>query len=168
MKKAVLFLSILAGGILQAHLANSQGFGLPTKKWGLGFGNLPKYTGIRLNPIDKDVESIKGINITSWITEDFEGQSGSFYGLGIGLPMAMGTENRYGASIGLFATGAVEDVYGVNIGGLGVGGNNVYGVNIGGLASGAGENIAGINIGGLAVGAGNNVYGINIGGLAVG
>jgi hypothetical protein len=113
MKKAVLFLFIIAFGILHAPLAISQGFGFPTKKWGVGFGNFPSFTGIRINGVDKDVELIKGINVSSWITKDFVGQTGSFYGLGIGLPMAMGTENRYGASVGLFATGAIEDLFGV-------------------------------------------------------
>jgi len=168
MKRIIFLLIIVLGIVLDVQQSSAQGFSIPAKKWGIGFGNLPTYTGIRLNTIDKDVELIKGINITGWITDDFEGQTGSFYGLGIGLPMAMGTENRYGVSVGLFATGAVEDVWGINISGLATGGNNVYGVNIAGLATGAGENIAGINIGGLAVGSGNNVYGINIGGLAVG
>lgn len=168
MKRRLNFLVIILLVLVLPLSSFSQGVGIPSKKWGLGFGNLPNFTGIRLNVIDEDVESIKGVNITAWVPNSFDNQSGSFYGLGIGLPMAMGPENRYGASFALFAVGATEDVMGLNIGGLAVGGNNVYGVNVGGLAVGSGEELWGVNVGGLAVGAGGNVSGINIGGLAVG
>lgn len=168
MKKKINFYNLIIFCLLLPLTGFSQGFGVPSKKWGLGFGNLTTFTGIRFNVIDENINSIKGVNITAWIPKDFDNQTGSFYGLGIGLPMAMGSENRYGASFGLFGVGAMEDVMGVNIGGLAVGGNNVYGVNIGGLAVGAGEDLWGINIGGLAAGAGENVSGLNIGGLAVG
>ena len=146
----------------------SQGVGIPSATWGLGFGNLTTFTGLRFNVIDENIESIKGVNITAWVPKSFDSLTGSFYGLGVGLPMAMGTENRYGASFALFAVGATEDVMGLNIAGLAVGGNNVYGINIAGLAVGSGEDLWGLNVAGLAVGSGDNVSGINIGGLAVG
>jgi len=169
MKRGLKFWSIVALALaLPLSSFSQEGVGIPSKKWGLGFGNLTTFTGLRLNIIDDDIESIKGVNITAWVPKSFDNQSGDFYGLGIGLPMAMGPENRYGASFALFAVGATEDVMGFNIGGLAVGGNNVYGVNIGGLAVGSGEKLRGINVGGLAVGAGGNVSGVNVGGLAVG
>ena len=154
--------------LAQPLIGFSQGVGIPNKNWGLGFGNLPTFTGLRFNVIDEDVASIKGVNITVWTPKSFNNQTGSFYGLGLGVPMAAGTENRYGASFALFAVVATEDVMGLNLAGLAVGGNNVYGLNVAGLAVGAGENLWGLNVAGLAVGSGANVSGINIGGLAVG
>ena len=168
MKKTVNFWNLVAFCLLLPFGGFSQGLGIPSEKWGLGFGNLTTFTGLRFNVIDENINSIKGVNITAWMPKDFDNLTGSFYGLGIGLPMAMGTENRYGASFALFGVGATEDVMGLNMAGLAVGGNNVYGVNIGGLAVGAGEDLWGINIGGLAAGAGENVTGLNFGGLAVG
>ena len=146
----------------------AQGFGIPTKKIGLGFGNLPTFTGIRINPIDKNIDRIVGINITAWQPGSFDVQTGSFYGLGLGIPTAMGTKNRYGVSFAVFGVGATETIAGVNIAGLAAGGNNAFGINIGGLAAGAGENLYGLNFGGLAAGAGKNAAGVNIGGLGIG
>ncbi len=168
MRRKVIFCGLLILRLILPLSGFSQGLGIPSEKWGLGFGNLTTFTGLRFNVIDENIESIKGINVTAWVPNSFDNQRGSFYGLGIGLPMAMGPENRYGASFALFAVGATEDVMGLNIGGLAVGGNNVYGINLGGLAVGGGEDLWGINVAGLAVGSGSNVSGINIGGLAVG
>lgn len=168
MKRKVIFCGLLILGLIFPLSGFSQGLGIPSEKWGLGFGNLTTFTGLRFNVIDENIKSIKGINITAWLPKDFDNQSGSFYGLGLGVPMAMGTENRYGASFGILGVGATEDVMGLNIAGLAVGGNNVYGVNIAGLAVGGGEDLWGLNIAGLAVGAGEKVAGLNIGGLAVG
>lgn len=168
MKKCKFLAVLIIIALVMPQGSYSQGFGIPSKKWGLGFGNTKKFTGIRINSVDKNVESIVGVNITSWIAKDIDEQTGSFYGVGFGLPMAMGTENRYGASVAILGVGAAEDVFGINIGGVAVGGNNVKGINLGGIAVGAGEDLFGFNIGGLAVGSGHNVSGINLGGLAVG
>jgi hypothetical protein len=168
MKRSFNFWSLMLLILVLPLSSFSQGVGIPSKKWGLGFGNLTTFTGLRFNVIDENIESIKGVNVTVWVPKSFDNQTGSFYGLGIGLPMAMGPENRYGASFALFAVGATEDVMGLNIAGLAVGGNNVYGINLAGLAVGSGEDLWGLNVAGLAVGSGSNVSGINIGGLAVG
>ena len=148
--------------------ATAQGVGIPAKNWGIGFGNSATFAGLRFNAVDHNIDKIKGVNFTSWYPKPFEDQSGSFYGLGIGVPLAIGTENRFGASIGILGVAATEKVYGLNIGGLAVGGDKVAGLNVGGFAVGGGEFAKGINIGGLAVGAGESVAGFNFGGLAVG
>ncbi|HWA34140.1 MAG TPA: hypothetical protein VG737_08430, partial [Cyclobacteriaceae bacterium] len=127
---AALF-SMIAGS------AFTQGFGIPSKKGGISFGNLPVFTGIRFNVSDRNVEKISGINVTVWQTKDESEQTGTVNGLAIGLPLAMGSEDIHGIGIGIAGVGAKRNLSGINVGGLGVGsGQNVTGINIGGLGVG--------------------------------
>jgi hypothetical protein len=147
----------------------AQGFNIPTRNWGLSFGNSLKFNGIRFNIIDKDIERINGINISAWGHKDSERQTGTVNGISIGLPAAFGCENRNGISIGIAGVGAMNDIKGINLGLLASGaGNDAVGFNFGALGTGAGNNMTGINIGGLGAGAGGNLKGINVGGLGVG
>jgi hypothetical protein len=147
----------------------SQGIGIPSKKGGIGFGNLPRFTGIRFNFRDKNAEKINGINVTIWQPKDDSVQTGTVNGISLGLPMAMGTENRNGINLGVLGTAAKDNLRGINIGGLGLGaGENMTGVNIGGLGMGSGGEIKGINIGGLGAGSGKDMTGFNFGGLGIG
>jgi hypothetical protein len=156
-----LFLSVTSGF--------GQGFGIPSKKGGLGFGNLPVFTGARFNFADRNVEKINGVNVTVWQTHDESSQTGTVNGLAIGLPLAMGSEEMNGIGIGIGGVAAKRNLTGVNIGGLGVGaGQNITGINVGGLGVGSGGDMKGINIGGLGAGSGGDVTGINFGGLGVG
>lgn len=164
-------LRILILFLLSLHTVTSfsQGFGIPSKKGGLGFGNLPVFTGIRFNFRDKNIEKINGINVTIWQPKNEADQTGTVNGLSIGLPLAMGTENRNGIGIGVFGVAAKNNLTGFNLGGLGVGaGGDIKGINIGGLGIGSGGDLKGINIGGLGAGSGGDVAGINLGGLGVG
>lgn len=155
--------------VLLFNNAFSQGFGIPTKKGGIGFGNLSKFTGIRFNFKDRNVERINGINVTIWQTKNDSDQTGTVNGLSLGLPMAMGHANQNGVSIGVFGVAATENLSGINIGLLGAGaGNNVTGLNVGGLGIGSGQDLRGVTIGGLGAGAGGDVIGLNIGGLGIG
>jgi hypothetical protein len=146
-----------------------QGFGIPSKQGGIGFGNLPKFTGIRFNYKDHDVEKIAGVNITVWRAKEEDQQTGTMTGLAIGLPISMGVESQRGISVGIFGAGAKQNLSGINIGGLGVGaGGDVSGFNFGGLGVGSGGDLTGINIGGLGTGSGGAVRGFSFGGLGVG
>ncbi|MFC2124831.1 hypothetical protein ACFLU5_08475 [Bacteroidota bacterium] len=148
---------------------SAQYVNIPSETWGIGFGNSPKFTGIRFNFADKNIEKLDGINVTIWSPKDFDSETGSINGISLGLPMAVGTGSRNGINLGVFGVGAAEKLVGINIGLLGIGaGEDVVGLNIGGLGGGAGENLTGINLGGLGIGAGNKLSGINIGGLGVG
>jgi hypothetical protein len=147
----------------------SQGFGVPSKRGGIGFGNLPTFTGIRFNFKDRYVEKINGLNVTIWQSKNDSDQTGTVNGISLGLPMAMGHENQNGVSVGVFGVAATQSLSGINIGGLGAGaGQNMTGFNFGGLGIGTGKDLRGINIGGLGAGAGGNVAGINLGGLGIG
>src|ERR1700741_4456555 len=125
----------------------SEGFGIPSKRGGIGFGNLPRFTGIRFNFIDRNVERLTGINVTVWNAKDSDQQTGDMRGLSIGVPMAMVVENQSGISIGIFGAGAKKNLSGINIGGLGIGaGGNVSGLNLAGLGVGGGGNLSGVTI----------------------
>jgi len=152
-----------------SFISYSQGVGIPSKKGGIGFGNLPTFNGIRFNFADKNVEKISGINVTVWQTKVDSLQTGTVNGISIGVPLAIGTENKSGIGIGIFGVVATKNLSGLNFGGLGVGaGGHLTGFNVGGLGIGSGGNVKGITIGGLGAGAGENATGINIGGLGVG
>ncbi len=162
-------LLFLFATLFSASQLLAQGLGIPSKSGGIGFGNLPKFTGIRFNFMDHGIERINGINVTAWKPKDESGISGTVNGLALGVPIAFGSENLHGVGVGIFGVGATKNVYGLNVGGLGVGaGGNVKGINLGGLGVGSGGNLWGINAGGLGVGSGGNVTGLNVGGLGVG
>jgi hypothetical protein len=149
--------------------AFSQGVGIPSKHAGIGFGNVSKFTGIRFNFTDKNVEKITGINTTIWQPKDDADNTGTVNGISVGLPIAGGHETQNGLSIGVFGVAASKNLNGINIGGLGAGaGESVSGFNFGGLGIGAGGSLRGVTIGGLGAGAGGNVSGFSVGGLGIG
>jgi hypothetical protein len=167
MKHVQLALAMVLSSL--AFQSLSQGLGIPSKKAGLGFGNLPSFTGIRFNFKDRDLVAVNGINVTAWMPKDEDAMSGTVSGLALGVPLAAGSGSIHGLGIGVFGVGARRNLYGINAGGLGVGaGGNVKGINVGGLGVGSGGTLWGINIGGLGVGAGGRVTGLNVGGLGVG
>ncbi|HOY97884.1 MAG TPA: hypothetical protein PLL55_00610, partial [Candidatus Aminicenantes bacterium] len=175
---ALVLFSAAAGSV------SAQSLDIPSKKWGLSFGNSKEFTGLRFNFRDHGVVRITGVNVTLWTPRTLGEEddstvtglslglipgAGRMRGVQLGLLGVAGNRSIVGVSAGLLGVGAGEDISGFNFGGLGVGaGGSVAGINLGGLGVGAGENVLGINIGGLGVGAGKNVTGINIGGLGVG
>src|SRR5216683_1598250 len=88
--------------VFTSLISYSQGVGIPCKKGGIGFGNLPAFSGIRFNFIDKHVEKISGINVTMWQAKGEDDQTGTVNGISIGLPLAIGTENKNGIGLGIF------------------------------------------------------------------
>lgn len=165
MRRSLLLL-FLTTSICSSALA--QGFGIPSKTAGVGFGNLPSFTGVRFNWKDRDILKVNGINVTGWIPKNEDAMSGEINGIAIGAPLAA-NGSIHGLGVGILGIGARRNLYGINAGGLGVGaGGNVKGINVGGLGVGSGGSLWGINVGGLGVGSGGRVSGINIGGLGVG
>jgi hypothetical protein len=176
----------------------AQSLNIPSKKWGISFGNSKEFTGLRFNIQDDGVRKVNGINFTLWKPKKDNPDSvinglslglmpggGHLKGIHVGLAGVGAETSLKGISFGLMGVGAGKDVMGINAGGLGAGaGGNMYGLNIGGLGVGAGEDLIGINIGGLGcgagrdmkginfgalgAGAGRNVYGLNVGGLGIG
>jgi hypothetical protein len=160
----------------------ARGLTIPSRNWGICFGNSPQFSGLRFNFIDRDIRIINGVNVTLWKPPD-KHVSGTVNGFSLGLiPYAnrlngiqvgllgAGAENRItGVTIGLIGAGSGGDMKGVNIGGIGVGaGGSLIGINVGLIGAGAGNDVTGINFGGLGVGAGRNLTGLTIAGLGAG
>ncbi len=149
--------------------AVAQGLNIPSRNWGISFGNSVRFTGLRLNIIEKNIEQINGINLSVYQAKDEELHTGSVNGISIGVPMVGGTANRNGINLGVVGISASKNVNGFNFGAIGAGaGNNLSGINIGGLGVGAGNNVKGINLCGLGGGAGGDVTGFTVGGLGFG
>jgi hypothetical protein len=171
---------------------------IPSKKWGISFGNSQRFSGIRFNFRDSAVQRVDGVNLTLWqpCKDDKEAVvnglslgtipgGGRLRGIQLGiLGVAAETELKginlaglgagcggdiAGLTVGLLGAGCGGSMTGVNLGGLGLGaGKDVRGITIGGLGAGTGGSMIGINIGGLGVGAGEDLVGLNVGGIGVG
>lgn len=82
--RLVLAAALLA---LAAVPARAEGWGLPSETWGIGFGNSRRFTGLRLNLADKDVERITGLNVTLSVPLDgrhYGRPAGTFNGVHVG------------------------------------------------------------------------------------
>ena len=143
-----------------------QSLDIPSKKWGLSFGNSQEFSGLRFNFRDGGVRRVTGVNITLWQPRK-DNQEAVIEGISLGL--IPGGAHLRGIQFGLLGVAAEKSGSGINLGGLGLGaGEDLRGINLGGLGAGAGGSMTGINIGGIGIGAGHNVTGITIGGLGAG
>jgi len=177
----VLAISLLARG--GADLLEAGSLDIPSKSWGISFGNSPEFVGLRLNYRDNAVRRIDGVNLTLWQPRDDDNQDslvrglslglipggGQLRGIQIGLLGVAGGKDVRGLTIGLLGAGTGGDLEGISIGGLGIGaGGSVSGLNLGLVGVGAGEDLAGFNFGGVGVGAGRNLTGLNVGLVGIG
>ena len=161
-KLKIILIMMAAGSML---FAGDDGFKIAIKNTGLCLGNSKNFTGIRMNVIDKDIEKIRGINVTLWSGNDKE--NGVVTGLSMGLLPAANTLN--GLNFGVLGIGSNENMNGISLGLLGLGaGNNINGIALGGLGAGSGHNLNGFGLGLAGLGVGNDVNGIAIGGLGLG
>lgn len=133
---------------------------------GLAIGNVPEFTGLRINFRDTNLVRADGVNITFWRSGDQA--SGRVRGLALGV---FGPEADVisGLSVGLVGVAAQEQLRGIAMGGLGMGvGQDFKGIAMGGLGMGVGQDVTGLAIGGLGMGVGEDATGILIGGLGAG
>lgn len=130
----------------------------------LSIGHHPRVDGIRLNYRDRELDLVRGANITIWAPyENYVG--GTVEGVALGLPLT-GASNIRGVGLGVFGLGAEDSFRGIGMGGLGVGaGGDLRGLIVGGLGAGAGGSVRGLAVGGLGVGAGGSIRGAVVGGL---
>jgi hypothetical protein len=54
-------------GIIQQHSLFAQSLDIPSKKWGISFGNSKDWSGLRFNFRDSRVRRVNGINFTLWL-----------------------------------------------------------------------------------------------------
>ncbi|MEQ9405142.1 MAG: hypothetical protein RIM99_16245 [Cyclobacteriaceae bacterium] len=165
MKKLLIILLIIP---LCTYAGDGNGKGFPTKKWFIGIGNSPLFTGLRFNFKDRDVEKVNGLSFSMWQPKEDSGD-GAVNGISMGLPLAGGTAERNGLNLGVAGISANENLNGFNVGGFGAGaGGNVNGVNIGGLGVGSGGSLNGLNLAGIGLGSGDDVTGISVAAIGVG
>jgi hypothetical protein len=182
LRKMALFWITLGILVLIAQGLGAQSLDIPSRRWGISFGNSKQFTGLRFNFQDSRVRRINGVNITLWVPKKDNTEAvvngvsfglipagAHMRGIQIGILGAGANASMTGINLGLLGVGAGEDLTGINLGGLGAGaGKNMTGINLGLFGAGAGEDVKGINIGGLGVGAGKDMTGFNVGGLGVG
>lgn len=168
--------------VLFVGTAHAQGVGIPSSRWGLGFGNSPEFSGLRFNFRDHAVKRLTGINLTLWSPSDENTASvvsgislgplpggGVMRGLQLGLFGIVAMRSMAGISIAPLGLGAGEEVLGLNLAGVGMGaGKRLIGVNVATLGLGAGEDVLGVTVVGLGAGAGERMIGLNLAGLALG
>lgn len=148
--------------VASAHELAAQ-HGAPVRRI-ISIGHHPRVDGIRINFRDRELELVRGANITVWTPHDgYIG--GEVQGLALGLPLTMAGDIT-GIGAGLFGVGAEDDFKGLGIGGVGVGaGGSLRGLMAGGIGVGAGGDIRGGAFGGIGVGAGGDLRGYAIGGI---
>jgi hypothetical protein len=98
----------------------AQSLDIPSKTWGISFGNSKSFTGLRFNFRDYQVERVTGVNFTLWAPRKFgEDNKGAVVrGLSLG-PIPGGGDVR-GVQLGILGAMAEDDLVGISIGGLGV------------------------------------------------
>lgn len=130
----------------------------------ISIGHHPRVDGIRINYRDKELELVRGANITIW--SPYDGYlSGRVVGAAIGLPITMAGD-IHGLGVGVFGVGSEGDFRGLGLGGIGLGaGGSLRGLMVGGVGVGAGGSVRGAAIGGIGVGAGGDARGLMVGGI---
>lgn len=159
-------LGALAVALTLPALAHAQDSGARTR-YVLSIGHHPRVDGIRLNFRDREVDLVRGANITIW--QPYRNADlGRVEGLALGLPLT-GVGSLRGFGVGVAGVAVEDDSRGIVIGGIGVGaGGELSGINIGGIGAAAGDQVSGLTVGGIGVGAGGDVRGIAIGGIGAG
>lgn len=143
---------------------NYSSFGIPSGKFGLGFGNSSEFTGIRFNLSDCDIKEINGINITLWKPgNNYDGEVS-----GISLGIAPNAKSLVGFNFGIAGVVAHKDITGINFSGLGlVAEEDITGISISGLGLVAQNDLSGINIAGLGCVSQGSTTGLNFAGLGL-
>jgi hypothetical protein len=124
----------------------------------ISIGNHPRVDGVRINFRDRELELVRGANITVW-TPHRGYVGGRVQGLALGLPATMAGDIT-GFGVGVFGVGAEENFRGIGLAGVGLGaGGSTRGIMLGGIGVGAGSDVRGIAVGGIGVGAGGDAGG---------
>ena len=138
--------------VLSFHLpaASAQSLDIGLAGHGLSVGDSRRFTGIRINAVDRGVEQVRGLNLSLW--NPGENPDARYGGIALGL---IGTKAMRIDGIALSGIGvnAAEELRGVGAGILGVGASKrIRGVAIGGLLAFAPE------VQGIAAGRLNGLY----------
>lgn len=132
---------------------------------GIGIGNSPDITGLRLNFRDDGPVRVQGVNVTLWVP--YEPAQGVVRGVATGVPLT-GARHIAGVAAG-FGIEATDDLDGVTLAAIGAGaGNRLRGITVAGIGAGSGHDISGIALAGIGLGSGGSLSGLMVGGVGVG
>lgn len=158
-------LHVLPSPTLAQDADDEPGWVLGADDVGIGIGDVPRLTGIRLNYRDRALERVTGINVTIWAPH--EEMDGRVAGLALGVPVT-GAGTLEGVGIGA-GVGVVNDFRGLGVAPLGMGaGGDLVGIHLGGIGMGAGGELRGLAVGGVGMGVGGDARGIVVGGVGMG
>ena len=152
--------------LIGAQIASAQGLDLTLNHVGIGIGEVPEVTGLRLNFRDRNLKKVNGVNVTIW--NPYQPATGVVNGIALGVPIT-GAREVNGLGIGVLGLGVDDRFRGIGVAGIGLGGGgNLEGIMVGGIGLGSGGNVKGIGVGGIGVGSGGNVTGLMVSGIGVG
>ncbi len=143
---AVLFamLVLLVGGG-----AAAQSVDVAVAGYGLSLGNSSRFTGLRINAVDRQVERIDGLNVTLWNPGD--NPVAEYNGIALGIIGTKGRKFR-GVAIGGVGVNARDHLGGVAAGTLGVGARSLTGVGVGLVMVDVHERLRGASVAGIWTG----------------
>jgi hypothetical protein len=144
--RLLLCLGLLGVCPLGVDGARAQSLDLTLGEYGLSFGNSKRTTGIRINVVDRDVERVRGLNLTLWTPGP--NPEAEYSGLALAL---IGTKAREINGVALSGIGinASERVRGLGAGILGVATSDITGIALGAITVNVSDRLRGLSIGGL-------------------
>ncbi|MGH7626192.1 MAG: hypothetical protein ACREOJ_12860, partial [Gemmatimonadaceae bacterium] len=120
---------------------------------GVGIGNSPDITGLRLNFRDDGPIRVQGVNVTLWTP--YDPAQGVVRGVALGLPLT-GARHIAGVAAGI-GIDVAGDLDGLALTPIGVGaGNRIRGITLAGIGAGSGNGMSGIALAGLGLGSGGS------------
>lgn len=158
--------ALLAALCALPAIARAQDDG-PRTRYVISIGDHPRVDGLRINFRDREIDRVRGANVTLWRAYD-DADLGRMSGLALGLPMTSTGDFR-GIGVGVAGIAGEGDTRGILIGGIGAAtSEDATGLIVGGVGAAAGGDLGGIAIGGVGVGAGGDLRGLVFGTVGVG
>jgi len=150
---------LLIAFVLLPGFAAAQSLDLGAADHGLSIGNSPRWTGLRLNAVDSQVECIRGLNLTLWTPGD--NPEAVYQGIHLAL---IGTKGRRIDGIALSGIGvnAGERFRGIGAGILGLGAQNMDGIASGLVLVDVKQRLRGIVLAGGWIHGGHDMAGLAI------
>jgi hypothetical protein len=132
--------------IVQFQGAGAQSLDIALGGYGLSIGNSKRFTGIRINAVDRHVECINGLNVTFW--NPGENPAAEYRGLAVAV---IGTKSRTINGIALSGIGvnAHDHMRGIAAGALGVGAGSLAGIAAGLVTLDIRQRVQGVTVAGL-------------------
>ncbi len=144
--RLMLRLALMCLCLMGAARSTAQSLDLTLGEYGLSLGNSKRISGIRINAIDRDVERVRGLNLTLWTPGP--NPDAEYSGLALAV---IGTKAREinGIAVSGIGVNARERVRGLGAGILGVAASEMTGIALGAVTVNVSDRLRGVSIGGL-------------------